>query len=140
MLYSKDQLQSDLHIFLTIVATLVVIGCLFIYSASSVYALEVFGSSHYSLKRQLIGLVVGFFGCIVARIVPLSAIKKMSPLFLICTLFLTTLTLFPYLSHQMHGASRWLHIGSITFQPSELLKISLPLFLAYFLERNKKNR
>ncbi len=137
MLYSKNQLQSDLHIFLTIAATLVVIGSLFIYSASSVYALEVFGNSNYSLKRQLTGIMVGFFGFIVARIIPLSAIKKMSPLLLICAIFLTTLTLFPYLSHQVHGSSRWLHIGSITFQPSELLKISLPLFLAYFLERNR---
>jgi len=137
MPYSKNQLQSDLHIFLTIVATLVVIGSLFIYSASSVYSLEVFDNSLYFLKRQLVGIAIGFFGFILARIVPLSAIKKMSPLFLIGTLFLTTLTLFPYLSHRVHGSSRWLHIGSITFQPSELLKISLPLFIAYFLEKNR---
>ncbi len=137
MLYSKNQLQSDLHIFLTIVATLIVIGCLFVYSASSIYALELFGNSHYFVKRQLIGLAVGFVGFMIARITPLSIIKKMSPLLLVAALSLTALTLFPHLSHRVHGSSRWLHLGSITFQPSELLKISLPLFLAYFLEKNR---
>jgi len=135
--YSKNQLQSDLHIFLTIIVTLVIIGCLFIYSASSVYALEVFGNAHYFAKRQLIGLAVGFFGFLIARIVPLSIIRKLSPLFLIGTLLLTALTLFPQVAHQVHGSNRWLHLGGITFQPSELLKISLPLFLAYFLEKNR---
>lgn len=138
MLYVKNQLQSDLHIFLTIVATLIVIGCLFVYSASSIYALELFGNSHYFIKRQLIGLSVGFVGFMIARVTPLSIIKKMSPLLLAAALSLTALTLFPHFSHQVHGSSRWLHLGSITFQPSELLKISLPLFLAYFLEKNKK--
>ncbi len=137
MLYSKNQLQSDLHIFLTVIATLIVIGCLFVYSASSIYALELFGNSHYFVKRQLIGLAVGFVGFMIARITPLSIIKKMSPLLLVAALSLTALTLLPHWSHRVHGSSRWLHLGGITFQPSELLKISLPLFLAYFLEKNR---
>ncbi len=137
MLYSKNQLQSDLNIFLTIVATLLVIGFLFIYSASSIYALEVFGNSHYFVKRQLIGLTIGFFGFIIARIIPLTMIKKLSPFFLIIALLLTSFTLLPYFAYQIHGSSRWLHLGRFTFQPSELLKIALPLFLAYFLEKNR---
>ncbi|MGB8367508.1 MAG: putative lipid II flippase FtsW [Candidatus Babeliales bacterium] len=138
MLYSKNKLHSDLHIFLTIVATLIIIGCLFIYSASSIYALELFGSPYYFIKRQFIGLIVGFCCFFIARIIPLSVIKKLSPFFLLIALSLTALTLFPYFSYRVHGASRWLYIGTFTFQPSELLKIALPLFLAYFLDKHRK--
>ena len=136
----KTHLLADLHIFLCLVATLIIIGGLFIYSASSVYALETFNNSSYFVKRQLIGIAVGFFAIIIARIVPITFIKKTSPLFLLCTLALTTLTLFPQFSLNIHGSSRWLKIAGFSFQPSELLKIGLLLFLGYFFENRSFKR
>ena len=76
----------NIHIFLGIVVALLIIGVLFVYSASSVYALATFGSSHYFAKRQLIGIVIGIFATIVLRFVPLEYIQRFSPL-----LFLTAL-------------------------------------------------
>lgn len=134
MFSRKLHLYADLRVFLSIVAALMVIGGLFIYSASSVYALETFGSSHYFVKRQLVGLVIGIIGIIIARIIPVAVLKKMSPLFILGALGLTALTLMPQLSQTIHGSSRWLRIAGFSFQPSELIKIGLILYLAQFLE------
>ena len=135
MISIKKQIRSDLHILLAITAILTTIGMLFIYSSSSVYAIEKFGKSYYYVLKQLAGLVLGIAALIVARLVPIQLIKKMSPLLFFGSLVLTAMTLIPQLSSRIHGSSRWLSIGGFGFQPSELLKIALILYLAYFLEK-----
>jgi cell division protein FtsW len=134
MMYQK-KLQHDIHIFIGIVFTLLIIGCLFIYSSSSVFALETYGNSHYFLKRQLIGLTLGIIALIIATIIPLPFIKKISPLMFAGALTLTALTLLPQLAPRVYGSHRWLNIAGFSFQPSELLKIALLIYLAYFLEK-----
>lgn len=138
-MYSKQKhLQSDLHIFLGIIAALITMGLVFIYSASSVYALEKLGSAHYFVKKQLIGLLIGFCGMLFFRILPLSLIKKASPFLYIGSLLLTIGTLVSPLAVKIHGSSRWIALGSFSLQPSELLKIFFIMYLSYFL--SKKNR
>jgi cell division protein FtsW len=129
---------TDLYVFLCITVSLIIIGLLFIYSASSIFALETYGSSLYFVKKQLIGIAVGFCGLIIARTIPLNFIKKMSPLLFLGSLSLTLLTLLPTVSQRIHGSSRWLKICGFSFQPSELLKIALILYGAYFLSKRTK--
>jgi len=104
----KKNISIDLNIFLTIVATLIVIGFIFVYSASSVYALETFGSSHYFIKKQFIGLIIGFVGLVAIQLIPTQFIKQSSPYFFMATLVLTALTLLPGFAQRIHGSSRWL--------------------------------
>ncbi len=137
MITSKKQIRSDLHIFLGCVLALVVIGLLFIYSASSVYALDRFGSAHYFVKKQLIGLFLGMIGLVIARRFPLYRIKRLSPFLFLGSLGLTILTLLPHISQRIHGSSRWISLFGIGFQPSELLKISLIIYMAYFLAKKE---
>ena len=59
MISKNLSLYADLRVFLIIITTFILIGCLFVYSASSVYALETFGTSLFFVKRQLCGLCVG---------------------------------------------------------------------------------
>lgn len=134
MFVERKRLVADLHIFLGTIATLIIIGLLFIYSASSVAALELHGSPHYFLKKQLIGLAIGLAGFWVARTIPLSFIKSITPLLFFSSLLLTALTLVPSLGSRIHGSSRWLQLGSMSFQPSELLKVAFVLYLARFLD------
>ncbi len=135
-----QKIKTDLHIFLSITATLLIIGGLFVYSASSVYALEHFVSSLYYVKRQLVGLVIGLAGIIALQIIPVSLIKKITPLLFLGSCALTTLTLLSSYAQRIHGSSRWLSLGFVTFQPSELLKMSLILYLAYCLEKQQIRR
>ncbi|MCX5922028.1 MAG: putative lipid II flippase FtsW [Candidatus Dependentiae bacterium] len=135
MITAKKRIQTDLRALLLVAAMLIVIGLIFIYSSSSVYAIEKFGVSYYFVAKQLIGLVLGVIAIFMARVIPLSFIKKCSPLFFFGSLILTAMTLVPGLSQHIHGSSRWVNLFGFGFQPSELIKISLILYLAYFLEK-----
>lgn len=137
MISFKRKIDTDLHIFLGIIATLITIGLLFIYSSSSVYAVEQCGSAHYFVKKQLFGLLLGIIGMLVARYTPITVIKKASPALFFSSLFMTALTLVPFFSRRIHGSSRWLSIAGFSFQPSELLKITLLLYLSYFLAKRE---
>lgn len=138
MRYSRKRIHADLTIFLGIIAALIVIGLLFIYSSSSVYALERFGSATYFVKKQLVGLFLGLCALAIARIFPLDLVKKLTPLFFFCSLGLTAVTLLPHFAHHIHGSSRWINLFGFAFQPSEILKIALLLYVAYFLTKKEK--
>jgi cell division protein FtsW len=135
MISKKLPLYSDLNVFLTIIATLILIGFLFVYSSSSVYALETFGSSFFFVKRQLIGLGIGLIALCIGRSLPLNLIKKSAPFLFLASLGLVVMTFLPSFSRTIHGSSRWLSFAGFSFQPSELLKITLLFYVAYFLER-----
>lgn len=137
MFRERKRLVADVHIFLAIVTALVIIGLLFIYSASSVAALELHGSPHYFLKRQLIGLAIGLIAFWFARNVRLSLIKSLSPLLFFGSIVLTAMTLVPGLGSRIHGSSRWLQLGGLSFQPSELLKVAFVIYLARFLDNHQ---
>ena len=138
MRYIKQQIQTDLKILLAIVGALTIIGLLFIYSSSSVYALERFGFAHYFVQKQLGGLGLGLLGLFIFCVIPLQIIKKLSPLFFLVSLILTILTLFPSFATTIHGSSRWLTIAGFTFQPSELIKLSLIIYLAHIITKKEE--
>lgn len=129
--------QKTLPAFLSVIAFLVIIGLIFIYSSSSVFALEKFGSAQYFVKKQLFGLLLGLGGFIAFSSLPVKYLQKLSPLLFFGTLFLTALTLVPQLMVKIHGSSRWLALPFFTFQPSELLKVTFIPYIAYFLEKKK---
>ena len=132
-----QQLRTHFRAFLLIACLLLAIGTLFVYSASSVFALEKHGSSAYFLFRHLLGIVLGTCAFLVMRIFPLYLIKDLSPLFFLGSLGLTASTFIPIFIHQIHGSHRWLSLPFITFQPSELLKVGIILYLAYCTAKNK---
>ena len=140
MISKKLSLYSDLHVFLTIVGTLIIIGCLFVYSSSSVYALETFGTSFFFVKRQLAGLGIGLIALCIGRSLPLTSMRKFVPILFLGSLGLVITTLLPTFSRTIHGSSRWLSFAGFSFQPSELLKITLLLYVAYFLEKKTQKK
>jgi len=132
-----NRLKNDLHILLTITGLLSLIGLVFIYSSSSIYALEKFGSAHYFLVRQFLYLVPSLLGFLVFALIPIEFFKKWSPLLFFGALILTSLTLIPSLGVKMHGSNRWLLLGTFSFQPSELLKLFLFMYIGAILEKKQ---
>ena len=112
----------------------IIIGFIFIYSSSSVFALEKYDSSHYFVKKQLFGFMLGLIGLMISSIIPLRIIQHGSSLFFFSSLMITACTLLPWVTI-IHGSRRWLMISSVGFQPSELLKISLIPYLAYMFTK-----
>jgi cell division protein FtsW len=133
----QQKLRFDLKIILTIVFTLTILGLLFIYSSSCIFASEKFGSSFYFVKKQVLGLFLALLLFVIASYVPLNLIRKFSFLLFFGSLFITFLTLIPGIGRTIHGSCRWLAIGGFAFQPSELLKISLFLYLANVAEKKR---
>ncbi len=136
-MFYRSRIKSDLTGFLAIVATLVIIGLLFIYSSSSIYAAQHWGASHYFLKKQALGVLLGLVAFFVARALSFDLIYACTPLFFFLSWFLTALTLVPQLAHRIHGSSRWLALGGFSFQPSELLKIAFIMYVARFLAQKE---
>jgi len=119
-------------LFLCIVLCLVGFGLVTLYSASYDEALRNGLAPSYYVVRQLVFAMMGFAAFAVLRIVPLSWIRKAIPLFLLLSLALMVLTLATPLGVVRLGARRWLQIGPLpSFQPSELLKVSVVLYLAH---------
>lgn len=136
-MFKKTQLQSDIQSFIGITLTLTIIGFLFIYSASSVYALERFTISHYYIQRQLLGLALSLVALFFFRFISLEFIQAITPMLFLGTLGLTAATLLPQLGTTIHGSSRWLNLRFFSLQPSELLKVTFILYIAHFLAKKE---
>jgi cell division protein FtsW len=105
-----------------------------VFSASAVVATEKFGSSSYFLIRQLAWAGAGFVALVVMMY--LDYRRLASPLVVFPALALQFVLLAGVLfAERSHNTHRWLHLGPASLQPSELAKIVLVLFMAYFLEQ-----
>jgi cell division protein FtsW len=133
----KEKQKAPLVIFILLNTIFIVLGFIFIYSSSSVYALEKFGSAHYFVKKQCIGCLLGLIGFLFAYCIPLTFIKKYTPLLFFSSLGLTALTLIPPFGQTINGSHRWIKWGRFSLQPSEFLKISFLLYLAYLLDKKQ---
>jgi cell division protein FtsW len=130
-----DRLRSDVRLFVALVVTLTLIGVIFIYSSSSIFALEKYGSASYFLKKQFIYLVPSIGAFFLCALVPLTWWRKNSPWLFLGSLALTAVTLIPALGVKFHGSHRWLSLFGFSFQPSEILKLFLFMYMGFFLER-----
>lgn len=123
-----------------LVLALIAIGMIVIYSTGSIANFNITGGSsdrNSFFYNQLINLAIGIGGWIIASRIKYDKWKAYSPYLLGISLFLMLLVLVPALSTHVNGASRWVRIGSIGFQPAEFLKLSLVLWLAGWLDDNR---
>lgn len=114
---------------LTIVC-LVLIGLLFIYAASSIYASERLGDSGYYVKRQALRALLGFAVAGAVFFIPLAFVRRYALLIFGGVLLVTALTLVPGLGVKIHGSRRWVSLLGFSFQPSEMLKYATLLIIA----------
>ena len=116
---------------------LVFVGLVMVFSASAVMAQERFGSEYAFLSKQLIWAGVGLIAMVVTMRLDYRRYKH--PALVFSLMGLTTLLLISvFFLDRSHNTHRWIHAGGFSFQPSELAKPVLILFLAYFLETRAK--
>lgn len=116
---------------------LVFVGLVMVFSASAVMARERFGSEYAFLSKQLIWAVAGLLAMVVTMRVDYRRYKH--PALVFSLMGVTTLLLISvFFLDRSHNTHRWIHAGGFSFQPSELAKPVLILFLAYFLESRAK--
>ena len=116
-----------------IVLLLVVAGLLMVFSASAVMASARYGSPYSFLLRQAVAAVAGLLAMWALMHVDYRRLNNPSIVFpgMAITILLLLATL---LGHGSHGAHRWIYVGPLQFQPSELAKPALVLFLAWWLQ------
>ena len=121
----------------TVTLILVFIGLVMVFSASAVMAKERFGSAYTFLFRQLAWAVAGLMA--MALTMRLDYRKLKHPAVVFSLLGATTILLISvFFLDRSHGTHRWFHLGPLSFQPSELAKPAIVLFLAWFLEAKTK--
>jgi len=129
---ANEKHAPDVVIFL-ITFALLSLGVVMVFSASSVSAYEIFRDTYYFLKRQLAWAAVGLAAMCVAMEIDYRVWKKFTwPALLVSLLFLVVV-LIPGVGVMIRGSRRWLGVGSLTFQPSELAKVVMVFFMASFL-------
>jgi len=112
------------------VAFLVMLGLVMVFSASSAFGYEYYHDTAHYLKHQLAYLVAGLVFAYAAYRVDYRKLKTIAPGVLAVTFVLLVLTLIPHVGFASGGARRWLGLRALSFQPSELAKLALVLFLA----------
>jgi cell division protein FtsW len=120
---------------LAVIATLNLLGLVMVLSASSVTALDQYGSSWYVVVRQALWLVVGTIACVFVLRVDYHRWRRPALPVLAGSVVLLALVLVPGLGVEVNGASRWLGYGPLSLQPSELAKLTVLVFAADLLAR-----
>ncbi len=127
--------------FLAAIYILLAFGLLMVLSASSPIAFASSATnndSFYYFKKQLMWACLGSVGMFVTANFDYRKLKKWAFLLLAVSMLLLVLVLVPGIGRKINDARRWIYIGPINFQPSEVAKIATIIFFSYSLSRNYK--
>lgn len=119
------------------VLCLLSIGIVFSFSSSIAVAEADVSDSYYYLKKHMVYVIVGAVASFVVIQIPTAFLLKYSPQLLFIALVLLVIVLIPGVGVSSHGARRWLGIGPLTFQVSELAKVAMILFLSGYVIRRQ---
>lgn len=122
-----------------LVAVLNLLGLVMVLSASSVVALDEHGSSWYYVGRQAIWSLAGAGVLLLVARVDYRAWRRLADPLLWGSIFTLVLVLVPMFGVQANGARRWLGTGSFLFQPAELVKLALLVWVADLLARRTRS-
>jgi cell division protein FtsW len=123
------------HLLIASILLLTGFGLVTLYSSSYAFAERFFGSGLYFVSRQLLLGAVGLAAFFIAAKIRLDFLRKFVKPLVIFTALLCCLTLVPGVGVAKNGAPRWISLGPLTYQPSELVKVVLPLYLAHIFDK-----
>lgn len=118
---------------LVIILFFLCIGSAMVFSASYAYALYKYDDSAYFIRSQLVYVALGLVAMVSISFIDYKIIKKFTPLIFVASLLLLLAVL--VIGTSEGAAKRWLNLGFISFQPSEIAKISVVLMLAWYFDK-----
>jgi cell division protein FtsW len=118
--------------------SLMALGIAMIFTASNVMAQANYHDAYFFVKRQGIYAVVGLGVLFIGRSIDYHNYQRWVYHILILSLISLVLVFMPHIGSRVRGASRWLHLGPLTLQPSEFAKLALIMFMASSLSRKQE--
>jgi len=132
----KKKNPSDSTITL-VVASLVAIGVIMVFSSSFAYALVNMNDGYFFLKRVSMWAVIGSISMYICAKIPYRQWSKFANLILLISIGLLITVLTP-IGTEINGASRWIVIGGISIMPSEIAKFAVIIFIPISIHRKKE--
>ena len=121
-----------------VIVALLALGMVMVYSASIALPdnprFARYSPSHF-LTRHMLFIAMGFTAALVVVQVPMQMWEKYAPWLFVASLLLLIVVLLPFVSKPINGARRWIPLGFIGFQPSELAKLAIALYAANYMVR-----
>ena len=128
------------YFLMILIGILVVFGLIVLSSASVVMSYQKFNDNYYMLKHQIIyGLLPGLFLFFLTLKINYRKWEKISLILLVFNVLLLIAVYLPGIGESFDKAKSWIKIGVIVFQPSELIKLTLILYLAAWLGKREDN-
>jgi cell division protein FtsW len=126
------------HVLIASIVVLLGAGLVTLYSASTSFGERFMENRFYFIFRQLRYGAIGVVLFIIASVIPLKFVRALVPFGVVLAIVLCMLTFVPYVGISKNGAARWIGIKDFSYQPSELVKLMLPLYLAHIFDKNQK--
>lgn len=134
----KDKKPFDFWLFMTVLI-MMSLGLIMVFSASAPTAQKEYNDVYYIIKNQLVFALIGIAAMLLAANFDYHKYGGLFVLlFMAAIILMLALVLVPGIGKEVNGSWRWIYIGPLHFQPSELAKLSLILFLSYSLSKRKK--
>lgn len=119
------------------VLLLVGMGIVMVYSASSALALKKFGSDYFFLKKQAMFSLIGIVVLVAFSYIPFRLYRVLVYPALAAAIVMLVAVAFTGLGVTAGGSARWLQIGPVRFQPSELARLALVIYMAYSMSKKE---
>lgn len=129
--------QPD-YILLATIFLLLIFGVIMVFSSSYVMAYKWYGNSFYFFNKQLTYAIIAVIVFAMAMNMDFHFWRKIAIPILIISIFLLFMLYMPGLARSIRGAKRWLMIGPVSLQPSEIAKFALILYIADCLTRKNE--
>ena len=113
------------------------IGIAMVYSASSAVARQTYGTDYYFLKRQAMFALLGIAALVFARHFPYRYSRWLSYPIIAAAAALLVLVLIEGIGVTAGGATRWLRVAGLSFQPSEFARMAMVIYMAYSLSKKQ---
>jgi cell division protein FtsW len=130
-------LQLDTLLILAVAAILLV-SAVMVTSASISIASKETGDALYYLKRQVLFIVLGSIGCGVMTRIPSTLWEKLQVPLLLAAFAMLIVVLIPGIGAVVNGSRRWIRLPMVNFQPSELARVFILMFIAGYVVRKQK--
>ncbi|MBB5172806.1 putative lipid II flippase FtsW [Texcoconibacillus texcoconensis] len=122
---------------LIVVALLSLFGLVIVYSASYVLGFEFYDNFTFYFQRHLVWIIISFMLLFFFAFFPYRRYKKLAPILVLASVFILLFVFIPGVGHDVNGAQRWIRFGGFTIQPSEFIKLTAIMYLAYVYSRKQ---